>query len=215
MNSGEITFPQSCLLIPVPLPPMLSALTGHNGTGRFFSLCYLSTKATWSDGWHSGTFSYHAAYEPLVSHPAIAEHLYGRHLGSDDSLPEDALLCDRQDGQIFVGNYDEIERFLREQNARPPVPTAEDLERMRQHLAALTPEEMRERGMFEFLFGPSPEQRQLGGELVAWLDQFITEDLLQRLTASAEAGNLYAAQIVLRFIRRAESQHQDNDSSLR
>src|SRR5207244_10055069 len=102
---------------------------------------------------------------PLISHPAMAEHLYGRHLGSDDSLPEDALLCDRQEGQLFVGNHDEIERFLHEHNARPPAPTAQELEAMRQHLATLTPEEMRERGMFEFLFGTSPEQRQLGVSL--------------------------------------------------
>ena len=191
--------------LPVPLPPMLSSLVGHNGTTRFFALYYLS-KATWSDGWNSATFSYRAAFEPLVSHPAVAFHLFDRDLGSDDGPPAHAILCDRKDGLMYVGDCDEVLRFLREQTPRCPTPlSVEELEEMRRHMENLTPEEMRELGMFEFLFGPSPAQRELASEMLAWLDQFVTAETLERYNKAADAGNLYAAYFVMQFAQRLKN----------
>jgi hypothetical protein len=63
---------------------------------------------------------------------------------------------------------------------------------------------MRELGMFEFLFGPSPDQREIGGELVAWLDRFITPELLRRYQEMWDGGDLEAMHVLLRFTRRYE-----------
>src|SRR4051812_12041393 len=113
----DVKIPDGFERLPAPLPPMLSSLAGHNGTTRFFALFYFS-KATWSDGWNSSTFSYRAAFEPLVSHPTIAFELFDKDLGSDDGPPVHAILCDRKDGLMYVGDYDEVMRFLREQTPR-------------------------------------------------------------------------------------------------
>jgi hypothetical protein len=204
MTPDTVQIPGGFTPLPVPLPPMLSALVGHNGTSRFFALCYAGTKATWLTGWTSSTFSYFAAYQPLVEHPAVAVHLFGKDLGSDDGPPTHALLCDRQEARMYAGGYDEVMRFLRAHNPAPPAPTDKELAATGRHFGRMTPAEMRELGMFEFLFGPSAEQREIGGELVAWLDRFVTPELLRRYQEMWDGGDLEAMHVLLRFTRRYE-----------
>ena len=86
---------------------------------------------------------------------------------------------------------------------------------MRQHLESLTPEEMREQGMFEFLFGPAPAQRELGGEMVAWLDGFVTAELLQKYNQAGAAGNFLAAHYAAQFARRVLSRRSAGGETAR
>jgi hypothetical protein len=203
MHMDTIPIPAGFTLLPIPLPPMLAALVGHNGISRWFSLSYLGTKATWSTGWLGGTFSYYAAYQPFLEHPVLLPWLAGHNLGSDDAPPDEALLCDRQAEQLLVGDYDEVEQFLRRANPTPLSPTMEDIEALRPPWETSSVEELREQGMFEFLFGPAPMPQQLGRELVAWLDQFITEDWLATFRTAAGAGNSYAVWLLREMEQRA------------
>ena len=198
MTSDTVSLPEDFTVLPIPLPPMLAALVGHNGISRVFSLCYFGSKATWSTGWVSSTFSYAAGYQPLLEHPVLALHLFDFDFGNDDGPPQHALLCDRQTARMAVGTYTEVQQFLRQANPPPPCPSADEIAAMRQYFATMTMEEMREMGMFEFLFGLAPAQRQLGGALVAWLDQFITPALLRQAPLpqrrlSAAAGEVKRA----------------------
>lgn len=206
MTSDTVSMPAHFTLLPLPLPPMLAALVGHNGISCWFSLCYFGSKATWATGWSSSTCSYYAAYQPLLEHPALALHLRDFDFGSDDGPPLHALLCDRQTAQMSVGVYEEVHRFLRQANPAPPSPSAEEIAALRQQFATMTMEEMREQGMFEFLFGPAPAQCQLGSELVAWLDQFITPALLRQYRAAWDGGDWQAAQILMQFTQRVRTQ---------
>lgn len=208
MTSDTVSLPAHFRLLPIPLPPMLAALVGHNGISRWFSLCYVGSKATWSTGWISSTFSYYAGYQPLLEHPVLALHLAAFDFGSDDGPPQHALLCDRQTAQMTVGAYEEVCRFLRQANPAPPSPSADEIEAMRQPFATMTMEDMREQGMFEFLFGPAPANRQLGSELVAWLDQFITPALLRQYHDAWDGGNWHAAQILTQYAHRFRQRQQ-------
>jgi hypothetical protein len=218
MHMDEVTIPESFTLLPVPLPPMLAALIGHNGISRFFSLSYLGGKATWSTGWASSTFSYYAAFQPLLEHPVLALHLFDFDFGSDDGPPAHALLCDRQTAQMTVGEAADVRAFLRQANPAPPPLSDAEIAGLQQQFTTMTPEEMRELGMFEFLFGPAPTQQQGGGEMVAWLDQFITPAVLRQYHDAWDAGNLLAAQILLQFAHRYRAQHpapgEDRNPSL-
>lgn len=207
MTSDTVSLPDDFTFLPIPLPPMLASLIGHNGISRWFSLCYFGTKATWSSGWLSGTFSFYAAYQPLIEHPVLLPLLACRNLGSDDAPPDDALLCDRQEEKLYVGPYTQVERFLQSANLAPPSPFAEEVNMMPQHGATMGVEELRAQGMFEFLLGPTPAQQQLGLELIAWLDQFITEDLLATFRTAAGAGNPYA-RYWLRELEQRAARHK-------
>ena len=210
MTSDTISMPDHFTVLPIPLPPMPAALVGHNGISRWFSLCYVGSKATWSTGWVSSTCSYYAGYQPLLDHPVLALHFAPFDFGSDDGPPQHALLCDRQTAQMVVGEYEEVYRFLRQANPAPPAPSAHEIEAMRQQFATMTMEEMREQGMFDFLFGPAPAQRQLSGELVAWLDQFITPALLRQYHVACDGGNWHAAQILTQFAHRFRQRQQQS-----
>jgi hypothetical protein len=91
-----------------------------------------------------------------------------------------------------------VSEFLRLHNSRPPAPTEEELN----HMSSLSLGDMREMGMFEFVLGATEDKRQLCAELVAWLDQQITAELLKRLNTAAGGGDLNALHILMQFTRR-------------
>ena len=79
--------------LPVPMPPMLPGMIGINNS-QYFAIYYWGSKATWNNGRELGTFSYYGVYQPLISHITLAIYLERYHLGSDDELPQQAILCD-------------------------------------------------------------------------------------------------------------------------
>ena len=98
---------------------------------------------------------------------------------------------DCQAAEIYVGEYDEVRRRLKKQHpSRQPLTPAEiaDAERQRDALETATLNELREFGMFEFLLGATEGQKDKCWAMVAWLDDFITEDLLKAYLAASETG---------------------------
>jgi hypothetical protein len=51
----------------------------------------------------------YAVYAPLIEHITLAIHLESYNLGSDDELPEHAILCDTVRHKMYVGAYKEID----------------------------------------------------------------------------------------------------------
>jgi hypothetical protein len=193
-------------LLPVPLPPMLPEMVGIVGDSRYFAMFYMGSKATWTDGRGLGTFSYYAVYEPLTEHPALALDLEPYHLGSDDEFPTHAIVCDRLEGKMYVGDYPEVEKFLNIQH--PPLPTLspEEVEQLRhwieEELANFDISTFQKLGMFELLAGHNQQQKQELVELGHWLDQQVTEDLLRRYLEAANKGNWTAISVLQRFLQR-------------
>ena len=73
------------------------------------------------------------------------------------------------------------------------VPTQEEIEEINHYLAEMerpSLDQLRELGMFEFMLGPKPEQQARCSEMVAWLNQFITDDLMRAYLAAAEFGQV-------------------------
>lgn len=179
--------------IPVLLPPILMKMIGYLNNARYVALYYYGSKATWDDGLSLATFSYYSVYEPLKSHPVMAVHLFEAHLGSDDEYPTHALLCDREGRKFYVGGYDQVLTFLRQQH--PEKLTEEYLAEYRavvEREAPATVREMRDIGMFEFLFAPDANAQRETATLRAWLDGQITEALVRKLADALAGGEMRA-----------------------
>jgi len=120
--------PASFVQLPLPLPPMLLEMAEVRSEAQFVGLYYWGTKATWSDGCGSGTFSYFSCWAPFSRHPALAFPLaaqpYRIHLGSDDLEPSHQIICDRQKETLYVAPWQEAQNFLKSQHPpkRPPTP---------------------------------------------------------------------------------------------
>jgi hypothetical protein len=198
------------------MPPMLPDVVGVTSEHRFFRLNYEGSKPYWSDGRAGSTFSYYAAYDPYVNHLAMSIHLFDCSLGHDDEPPTHSLLVDRQEAAVYVGAYNEVRRFLQSQHPPRRPPTPEEIEEMNRYLAEmerLSFDKLRERGMFEFLLGPKLEQQDRCAEMVSWLDQHVTDDLIQAYVGAAEAGQVEAFYYLEIFRRRVERAREVNTSS--
>lgn len=214
-TNDPIIPPDFCLL-PVPMPPMLPGVVGVNGDSRFFRLNYEGSKAFWSDGRAGATFSYYAAYEPYVNHLVMAIHLFDTCLGHDDEAPTHSLLIDSTKAEVYAGEYEQVCHFLRRQHAPRRPPTPEEIEEANKQLADLgrmSLDQLRENGMFEFILGPKPEQQERCQDLIQWLDEHITEELIHSYVAEAEAGRLDAFYHLDRFRQRIEYSQEINTSS--
>lgn len=214
--TNDQIIPPDFRLLPVPMPPMLPNVVGVNGDNRFFGLNYEGSKPFWSDGRAGATFSYYAAYEPYIDHLAMVIHLLDANLGHDDEPPAHSLLIDRRESAVYIGSYGKVCRFLQEQHPPRCLPTPEEIEEANKRLAEMermSLDQFRELGMFEFVFGPKPEQQDQCAELVAWLDQYINEELIQSYVAAGERGQFQAFYHLDRFRRRIEHSRDINTSS--
>ena len=185
-------------LIPTPMPPMLPAMVGLPENSLYWSICYYGSKATWSDGRNMSTFSFYGVYQPLINHIALSIYLWPYHLGSDDEYPMHALLCDRTEKKIYLGEYELVKQFLDSQH--PPQQrqtiTLRQWEEIKSHIeaemAAWTEADFKRRGMLEMFGNIRYYQRSKRMQLVHWLDQQVTNDLLRRYIEEAKDGNYNA-----------------------
>jgi hypothetical protein len=214
--TNDPIIPPDFHLLPVPMPPILPGIVGIKSDSRFFRLNYEGSKPFWSDGRAGATFSYYAAYEPYVNHLVMAIHLLDVCLGHDDEPPTHSLLIDRASAVVYAGNYAQVCHFLRRQHAPRRRPTPEEIEEVNEQLAELermSLDQLRESGMFEFMLGPKPELQERCQELIYWLDQYITEELIHSYVAETKAGRLNAFYHLDRFRQRIEYSREINTSS--
>lgn len=177
-------------LIPIPatLPPNLLLMIGYPASARYIGLCYMGSKATWSDGIASATFPYYSVYEPLINHPAIALQIGKLHLGSDDAYPTHMLLCDREERTLSAGKFEVVKRILTSQfTAKPSEELLAQYESIFQRPESV--EEMQALGLFDLILTPSDEMRRETENLLAWLDQFITRELIEQYVELLQAGD--------------------------
>ncbi|WP_377481936.1 MAG: hypothetical protein P2A85_29475 (plasmid) [Microcoleus anatoxicus] len=198
--------------LPVPMPPMLPGMVGASNT-QYFALYYQGSKATWSNGRAMATFSYYAAYAPLIEHIALAIHLEPYNLGSDDELPEHAILCDTVCNKMYVSAYKEIDYFLLQQHPKEsPTLSEQEFEEAVKALENMSLEQMQRLGMFEMFGNTNPQARQQTIELVKWLDQQITQELIEQYIQLANRGNwtaMMAIETLKRRIAEARKQQQE------
>ena len=164
--------------LPIEVPPAILKLAGYKARARYIALYYYGTKATWDDGAASASFSYYAAYQPLINHPAVAIHLKDMHLGSDDCYPSHALVCDTQANKLLAGPFDAVQELLRSQHAGV---NREELATQYVNIFS-NPEtigDMQQLGMFEFILGAHPDQAKQTAELLDFLDRYITVELVE------------------------------------
>ncbi|HEY9737573.1 MAG TPA: hypothetical protein V6D06_14865 [Trichocoleus sp.] len=199
--------------LPISLPPMLLQMARVTGEGRFISLYYWGSKATWDSGRGAATFSFYGVWSPLIEHLALACHLWDCHLGSDDAYPTHALIADRQEQKLYVADWDEAQRFVEDQH--PPLPEL-TAEQEAEALASLVQvpigsngrpqfEELQRLGLFEVLMPLSPLLQQESAELTAWLDQFVADELLEHYRALARQGHSRAGWYLQLHAQRARA----------
>ncbi|MEG3920734.1 hypothetical protein QUA07_16590 [Microcoleus sp. T3_A4] len=199
--------------LPVPMPPMLPSMIGVSNT-QYFALYYQGSKATWSNGRAMATFSYYAAYAPLIEHITLAIHLDPYNLGSDDEMPEHAILCDTVSRKMYVGTYKEIDHFLLQQHPNEsPALSEQEFKEAVKAVENMTLEQMQKLGMFEMFGSTNPQARQQTIELVQWLDQQITEELIQQYIQLANRGN-WTAITALDTLKRRISEAKEHQQQL-
>src|SRR4028119_1787908 len=202
--------------LPVPMPPTLPEMVGVSDT-QYFALYYQGSKATWSNGRAMATFSYYAVYAPLIEHITLAIHLEPYHLGSDDEVPEHAILCDTVHHKMYVGAYQEIDYFLLQQHPQKlPTLSQQEFEEAVKAVENMSLEQMQRLGMFEMFGNTNFQARQQTVELVQWLDQQISEELIQQYIQLANRGNYTALRTIdalkLRIteVRKQQQQLENN-----
>jgi len=199
--------------LPVAMPPMLPEMVGVSNA-PYFALYYQGSKATWSNGRGMGTFSYYAAYAPLVEHIALAIHLEPYNLGSDEVFPEHAILCDCALNKMYVGTYEEIDHFLLQQHSdKLPQLTEQEFEETLKALEDMSLEQMQKFGIFEMFGTTNPQARRETAELVQWLDQHITEELIQQYIQLANRGN-WTAIMALNTLKLRISEAKEHQQQL-
>ncbi|MEG4036038.1 hypothetical protein QUA03_19655 [Microcoleus sp. S36b_A4] len=199
--------------LPVPMPPMLPSMIGVSNT-QYFALYYQGSKATWSNGRGIATFSYYAVYAPFIEHIALAIYLEPYNLGSDDEMPEHAILCDCVHHKMYVGAYKEIDYFLLQQHPQEsPTFSEQEFEEAVKAVKNMTLEQMQKLGMFEMFGNTNPQAHQATAELVQWLDQHITEELIQQYIQLANRGN-WTAITALDTLKRRISEAKEHQQQL-
>ena len=199
--------------LPVPMPPMLPDMVGISHS-QYFAMYYQGSKATWSDGRAMATFSYYAVYAPFIEHIALAIYLEPYNLGSDDELPEHAILCDCVHHKMYIGAYKEIDYFLLQQHPKDsPALSEQEFEAAVKALEDMSLEQMQKLGMFEIFGNTNPQALQQTVELVQWLDQQITEELIQQYIQLANRGN-WTAMSALDTLKRRISEAKEHQQQL-
>ncbi len=199
--------------LPVAMPPMLPEMVGVSDT-QYFALYYQGSKATWSNGRAMATFSYYTVYAPLIEHITLAIHLEPYNLGSDYEVPEYAILCDTVHHKMYVGAYQEIDYFLLQQHPKEfPTLSEQELGAAIKALENMSLEQMQKLGMFEMFGNTNLQARQQTVELVQWLDQQITEELIQQCIQLANRGN-WTAMMALETLQRRISESKKHQQQL-
>ena len=184
--------------IPVQLPPVLMRMIGYEANARFVAIYYLASKATWNDGLQLSTFSYYNAYEPLKEHPAVALGLLDANLGNDDEMPTHALLCDREERKLYVGEFERVLALCRQQH--PEELSADYLAEYRgavEREEPTTAGDFNRLGMFELFTRPDEGAERETVLLRQWLDAQLTEELIRELFEKFNGGELRLYQQVV------------------
>ena len=177
--------------IPVQLPPVLMRMIGYEANARFVAIYYLASKATWNDGLQLSTFSYYNVYEPLKEHPAVALRLLDANLGNDDEMPTHALLCDREERKLYVGEFERVLALCRQQH--PEELSADYLAEYRgavEREEPTTAGDFNRLGMFELFTRPDEGAERETVLLRQWLDAQLTEELIRELFEKFNGGEL-------------------------
>ena len=199
--------------LPVPMPPMLPEMVGVTNA-QYFGFYYQGSKATWNNGRAIATFSYYAVYAPLIEHIALAIHLEPYNLGSDDEAPKHAILCDTVHHKMYVSAYKEIDYFLLQQHPKElPALSQQELEAAVKALQDMSIEQMQKLGMFEMFGSSNLQALQQTVELVHWLDQQITEELIQQYIQLANRGN-WTAMMALETLQGRISESKKHQQQL-
>ena len=106
----------------VSVPPMLEEALGYDGSSRWVAFYWTpwGDELVYDDGTTSTDGSWHA-WLTFKRHPCIAPHLEPYRLGNSDEEAKHWLLLDQETRALYVGEREEISRFLSE-NA-PPLPS--------------------------------------------------------------------------------------------
>ncbi|MEG4026060.1 hypothetical protein [Microcoleus sp. S13C4] len=138
----------------------------------------------------------------------------GFRFGEFYELPEHAILCDTVRHKMYVGAYKEIDYFLLQQHPHEPSQlTAQEFEEAVKAVESMTLEQMQRLGMFEMFGNTNPQARLATAELVQWLDQQITEELIQQYIQLANRGN-WTAIMALDTLKRRISEAKEHQQQL-
>jgi hypothetical protein len=168
--------PEIAKQLQLPLPPTLVELIGADCVcDQYIALFYSNSKPRWKSADLTKDF-YRPIWRTFTTHLAVEIKLYGYKLGSDFQPPEHTLILDTKQKEIYIAPlYSAIQvleiQSVRQDTTLMPVPN-------HQPDCCFVP--------------PSAHQADLFQQMVSWLDQLITPELIQAYEQEAKNGNLLA-----------------------
>jgi len=166
-------------------PPSLATAAGADPEARAYGIYYAGTEARVTDGYADHGFSFFIYYS-IMNHPTIACAAANHDFGSDESEPKHILLFE-VGGAIYVGRYGQVQRALSSINEHLLKSAIWPPEIMNES-GAIDINALRQSGGFEFLMGPTKENKELGVRVIQELDEQITSDMIDELAACDGPG---------------------------
>jgi hypothetical protein len=104
--------------IPIKLPEKFEAALGYHRGRKWVAFYWepCGDESEFDDGICCGTGNWMGFLE-FVRHPKVSPWLKGHNLGSSDQTATDALLCDLESRDIFIGARRDIVAFLAKEAA--------------------------------------------------------------------------------------------------
>ncbi|MDV2997418.1 MAG: hypothetical protein N4J56_007123 [Chroococcidiopsis sp. SAG 2025] len=119
----------------------------------------------------------------------IVAYLQECHLGSDESDPTHAILCDIEAQKMYVGDYEVVRRFVKTHRLLQPTRslTLEEIIQLQTQIKIYPPtqEEFNRKGMMEMCGRIAPNLQAERDRLIQWLDAQVTSTLIEQIEESS------------------------------
>src|SRR5262245_18748577 len=164
----------------VKTPDSLAQAAGIDPKANAFGLYYAASEAWATDGYNDHGLSYEGVYDPIMTHPMIADTAACRNFSSEEREPKDLLVFE-VGGWVYFGPFGIAQSALRKTNEHV-LETGQEREGMVESERNDSLNTLRQTGGLESISGATPENEAHGVCAIRELDAQVTWETIKGLT---------------------------------